>query len=376
MEHTVDKTELKIENVIALFHREAPLACRVEEIRQEEKDARYVAYLDFPEGKFVLKLAANGFTTAARVEGWARLIAAYGEMGCYSPAMRKSLQGNYAERIQHAGRTFVAWEEEYAKYPFPAQVEHRPVNGAGSRYVYQDEAIAFYGRVAQARLKGGWGSSGWVRLAPFGADEETDEIMGCVAEFDGLVKALAPQFMGRWEKVLGRFHENRKALGRIYPKLPTSVFQGDWGSQNLLVDESGHFKGMIDYNLAGEDTALNMCISMSLFGFGDPTDMAERMWEGANPPGALPWMNARADGLRTETMLEKIRLFGRHYAFSPLEAEAAPLLYRYIVPIEYTQISALRENSADRGKLSELFDFMEHALTREDIDFKGAMLGC
>ncbi len=51
--------------------------------------------------------------------------------------------------------------------------------------------------------------------------------------------------------------DNRNELEQIYFKLPTSVFQADLNSTNLLLDDNGRFAGVFDFNLCGRDVFLN-----------------------------------------------------------------------------------------------------------------------
>ena len=39
---------LKIEEIIALFHAKKPRAYKIEEIRNQETDSRWMIYVDFP----------------------------------------------------------------------------------------------------------------------------------------------------------------------------------------------------------------------------------------------------------------------------------------------------------------------------------------
>lgn len=170
------------------------------------------------------------------------------------------------------------------------------MNTEGSRYTYQDEVIAFFGKVGQKHLKGTWGKSGWVRLEPFGTDQKADEITRCVQTFSDLVKSKAPYLMERWQKILRLFEQNCDSLKKVYDKLATPVFQADWGENNLLIDDGGHFRGIIDDNLAGEDAVLNIFMAMGLFGFGhlEPVE---------NDPQALPYLNEKTQNSNIEMML-------------------------------------------------------------------------
>lgn len=134
-----------------------------------------------------------------------------------------------------------------------------------------------------------------------------------------------------------------------------------------MIDDGGHFRGIIDDNLAGEDAVLNIFMAMGLFGFGhlEPVE---------NDPQALPYLNEKTQNSNIEMMLDTFRALRKYHTFSEIEAETALLLYKYIVPIEYAEISAFEDNVGDDRKINLSFDFIEHELSGEDIDFRGALL--
>ena len=359
---------MEIQDIIRLFHKETPLRSRLREIRLEQHDSRWTLQVDFPKASYMIKLAANGFTTEARVSRWNDIINAYRQMGYYSPALLPSMYGRFAEKVVFRSKPCIVWEEEFAAFPLRETLDQSVYTGADGRYVYHDEVFAFLGKVAEKRFSFFPYPSGWARFVPFEADATTDEVMECVQTLDALVRTRAPQFLARWEQILLLFHENRKKLEAIYGGLPTSVFQADTIGNNLLLDATGHFKGVIDYNLAGEDTALNMFLSMILFGY---SYHRKRI----HAPGLLNGLNRETQGSIERIVLETLSYLRGFYRFSPLEAKAAPLLYQYISSIEYAEISAFKQHADDTAKLSLLFDFMESQLSNHSIPFEDAMLG-
>lgn len=359
-------TNYGIGDIIALFHSNKPISHELKEIRMQEDDSRWIIYVNFADEKYVIKIAANNFTTPERINAWVGLIAEYGEMGYYSPAMMLSRNGNYAERVTFMGKQCVIWEEEFAKYNFQDDLDKSVYMGADNRPVYFNEVIEFIGRIAQKHFSGFPGKSGYARLEPWVQEDITDEVTECVRELDKLVKSKAAHFTERWQELLKLWEKNRDELQKIYGSLPTSVFQADWNDSNLLLDGGGHFKGFIDYNLAGEDTCLNMMLSMIIFGYTyghfELNDMNEHT-------------RCLVKDWFIDVMLENLREFRKYYDFNETEAVAAPMLYKYIITIYYMEIDAFNKNVGDDGKLNVLFDLIERELTREDIDFRGAMLG-
>ncbi len=355
----------EINKMIAFFHTEEPSSCQSEDIWTEEEDSRTVIYVEYPEGKFVIKAAANSFTTTERVTGWVEMIENYREMGYYCPMLMKSCNGNYAEVLEVQGKTFVVWEEEFAKYFLPKDVKDKPKTPDGKLFVYEKELWEFVAKVGQKHYINTWGDSLYVRLVPvFG--EKTDEVTECVEKFEALIKEKAPKFENRLEKVMELYRENEEKLRKIYFDLPTSVFQADTWDDNLLLDEEGHFRGILDYNLSGKDTMINMAFEAGWYGSRGVQwpEEDESVVHGLNRKNRDAWL---------ASFMVALREFREYYDFTDAEIEAMTLLYRYIL-IYYDVNEAVEKHIGDEGKMNLIFDFLEDELTREDIDFRGAML--
>ena len=316
----------------------------------------------------MLKLASNSFTTPERMSGWAAIIREYRKMGCYSPAIIESLSGRLAEMVIWEGRPCVAWEEEFAEGKPADAPDACLVREADGKYAYHDQALAFLAKVGQRHLNNFPWKSGWVRLEPFADHETADEVTQCVGRFDRMVRDRAPGLIPRWLKIRRLFADNKRALEKVYYALPTSVFQGDSMGSNLLLDEKGGFNGLIDYNLAGKDTVVNMFLSTVLYGYSYHVKVDA-------DPDELFGLSQNRQNAILRNFLEALRYLGNFYTFSALEAKAAPLLYKYIVAVEYKVIQAFEACGQDVRKQAMVLDYMEHVLLQENMDFAEAMLG-
>lgn len=358
---------MTIENIIALFHDEKPVNYTLETIRTDAIDSRWVVTVECENEKYMLKIASNSFTTEERISGWARMIDEFTKLGYYSPAIRESLNGKCVERVTYEGINCVVWEEKFEKFNLHDNMDKSVHTAADGKHVYHDEVLGFLAKVGQMHYDFFTYPSAWVRFEPFSPDDETDEITECVETFNGLVKEKAPEFSEQWNRILTLFEENQKKLEAIYGELPTSVFQADEAGSNLILDDAGHFVGVIDYNIAGKEVVINRFLTAVLYGLSD-----HRKWE---PDGqGLPGLNEET----LESLLCIIRdAFGtlrEHYRFTETEVIALPLLFKYIYPIEYTQIDALGKYAEEPEKLQMLFDYIEYVLRKEDIDLRDAML--
>ncbi len=325
-----------------------------------EADDRAAATVTAGDGaRYVLKLASNAFTHPRRIEGWTSLIRTARAMGVYMPALIPSLAGRIAETREIDGRPFVVWAEEFAPYPLAETQEEYGTDGYREKDAarpkspdgcpaWQTELIRFNAKLAAARLPGGWGISGYARLAP-PEDAETDEAEETLLEAERQIREKHPALLSRWRTLRAHWEENRDALASLYPRLPTSVFQADWNDTNVLLSEDGHFAGLIDYNLAGEDTALNMALSIGYYRFN-----------ATNP-------------LTAEAHAQKVlRIFGEERAWNDDEIAAAPLLWKYLNAVWWGEAEDL-EKAADDCEAARVLDRIEERLT-ESVDFRDAMI--
>lgn len=344
---------------IRLFHRRDPESAVLMDESHRENDSRAAYLIEDGGTKTVLKLAANGFTTPRRAEGWAGLIRETRERGVWSPALLPSLYGRLAEIMEADGIRYVVWEEEFAPYhlamgrnedpeAYRARDAARPRSSDGARPAWQEELILFYADLGAAHLGGDWGSSLYVRLeAPEG--EETDEVEECVLLFEGDLLKRFPALADRWGEIRRRWEGIRDALAEVYPRLPASVFQADWNDSNVLLTADGHFAGLIDYNLAGEDKVLNMAMSIGTYGFcsgGGGGDDAGRA-------------------------ADVLSLFASRYDWNGDERAAAPLLWHYLNDLYWSEVQDL-EKARTEDEAAAVLDRVEKSMDRS-VSFEDAM---
>ena len=82
--------------------------------------------------------------------------------------------------------------------------------------------------------------------------------MECALEFKEIIEGQFPQYRERFQRIWSGFLANRSALEQIYGQLPVSVFQADLNATNILLDDEMRFAGVLDFNLCGRDTVLNV----------------------------------------------------------------------------------------------------------------------
>lgn len=136
--------------------------------------------------------------------------------------------------------------------------------------------------------------------------------------------------------------KNRAELQEIYHQLPTSVFQADLNSSNILIDEKGSFVGVYDFNLSGKDVLLNYLIREMNW----PDDDEEEL----------------------NLIKSAIKIVESVYTFSMIEKYAALMLYRCIKPLWWTRVQRLKKAANDYSAIQECLDKVESMLTR-NVDF-------
>ena len=117
--------------------------------------------------------------------------------------------------------------------------------------------------------------------------------------------------------------------------MPSSVFQADLNPTNLLVDENGAFVGVFDFNLCGRDVFLNYLFREIHFQYDD------------------------------QYLLETLQKIAHVYCFSSLEIQAAPLLYRCVKPLWFTEIEKLKEAGIEETFIQACLDQTEELQTKE-----------
>lgn len=357
--------EAKICEVISLYRKDAPIEYYTVDTSHGEDDFRQAIFVEWPDWKIVIKIASNGFTTLHRVEGWYNTIIAYREMGYYCPVIVPTLRGNVAAELTIDGKPCVVYAEEFSAMKTAEQwgkAVYRPYD----RYVFHDDVFRFLGKVGSKHLTTADFPSGYCILEEFSPGEQ-EEIFSNAIEVKEIL-GFIPQYKDRVAAIWQAYLENKAKLEKIYPMLPTSVFQADPNWCNVLLNEQHRFVGLLDFNLCGRDTVMNVLFRDAFTWFYE--DVFYYVPEGLKYSDVfyLPEMNGRA----LESLFRNIRLTKETYAFSKEEVEAASLIYRYIRPLSWVVRNCLSNNKDDASVVEAVLDWIEQEQHRE-IDFSAVM---
>ncbi len=292
--------------------------------------------------KVVLKIVSNDFTFPEKIRMWQRTVEEYRDLGYYCPRIIGDKTGEFP-MIDFSGRRCVVYAEEFSRY---RTLEDRMTKDAehASTRVYASDIWRMTAKIAEKRLNYTAYPSAYCLFERFCPSDETDEVTWNALEWKKLADALPGSFSGQVQRIWTRWNENRDALRPLYKKLPTSVFQADLNATNLLIDENGAFKGVMDFNLCGKEVFLNYLMRENYDDFEEELDLIR----------------------------EALRISSAYYAFSEDEKRVALPLYRCLKPLWYTRVEDLEEAGDDEAKIREILNRIEQFQTAE-IDFTSCM---
>lgn len=335
----------EMRDIFRLFLDEEPVSAKVIETSRGEEDFRNAVIVETAEGnKYVLKITANDFTYDARIRVWKRTIEEYRALGYYCPMIYSDKTGGFPT-VLYEGRECVAYVEEFAKYK---TVEDRAGAGVSGQPTdcepYFDDLWAMTAKIAAKKFQYSEFPSAYCLFELFCPSDEIDEVLENALEWKKTADELPADFAEQVARIWKLWSDNREALRKPYSKLPTSVFQADLNSTNLLVDENGKFVGVCDFNLCGRDVFLNYLMRENFDGFEEEIEEIRRA----------------------------LTVASRYYKFSEEEKAIALPLYRCLKPLWYIRVEELRGAGEDRVAVKRCLDRVEHYLTA-DIDFASYM---
>ena len=334
--NTTETYDFQLTKILELFFDEPLIEYEIKNTSFGESDFREAVFLTLASGeRYVLKFADNAFTFPDKIIVWMQCAKAYRKLGYYTPAILPSKTGDFPI-VRYKDRDCVVYAEEFAKYQIADEI------GKGITSVsYANDALIMTAKIAASRLDFSEYPSGFCLFEPFSPSDQMDEVMDNALEWKRHAETLPAEYQPQVKRIWNRWIENRTALETIYKELPTSVFQADLNTSNILLDEQGCFAGVFDFNLCGRDVFLNY-LFREIF-CGDNKDELQRIF----------------------TALQTV---SPYYHFSDLEKEAAPLLYRCLKPLWYTRIQQLKEAGTDCAAIQARLDQTEWMQTAE-IDF-------
>lgn len=333
-----------IRDVFSRFFSGVPVRAETVDTSRGDSDFRKTVIVTTDAGdRAVLKMAANDFTFPDKIRMWQRTAEEYRKLGYYCPRILSDRNGGFPT-VTVEGRTCVAYAEEFSRF---RSLEDRAAEGGGpgaDSSAYAEDIWTMTAKIAAKRLDYTDYPSAYCLFETFCPSDTADEVTENALAWKQAADALPEEFSARAQRIWARWCANKAALRTVYGRLPTSVFQADLNATNLLIDETGAFRGLMDFNLCGKDVFLNYLMRENYDAFEKEIGMIRAA----------------------------LRIASRHYAFSAEEKRAALPLYRCLKPLWYNRVEALGAAGNDRERIRRCLDQVEYYQTA-DIDFVSDM---
>jgi len=354
---------MTLEEVFGLFADEQPTEYEIKNTSHGEGDFREAVIAKWEAGvlppelgdRMVLKLADNGFTTPQRILLWERLAEEYRRRGYWCPRFLRTRAGEFPF-LEYKGRRCLVYGEEFAPFPTADRFDPAVISPNG-RFTYLDDLLRMNAEIAAAHFDFTDLPSGWVLFGIFDPMDTEDEVMEDAHAWLACAEKLPEANQTQVRRIWDRWMKNRAYLQKEYHRLPTSVFQADLNSTNILLDENGSFAGIMDFNIAGRETFLNYLFREVPYIYGKRTSQPE--------PNAAP------EDDRLARIFYALKVVKERYTFSEAEKELALPLYRCLCPLWYTDVERLKA-AKNEEELQAALDDAERLQTME-IDFRAYM---
>ncbi|WP_295151857.1 hypothetical protein [uncultured Ruminococcus sp.] len=337
----------EISNIFGMFFDDNLISCQVINTSRGDSDLRETIIAKTSSGsKRVIKLADNDFTFPDKIKMWQRTVSEYLALGYYCPKILCDKAGGFPF-VEYKGHKCVAYAEEYSLYD---SIEDRS-SGESDRVgpisdSYKKDIWRMTAKVAAKCFDYTEYPSAYCLFEKFCPSDKCDEVLENALNWKECADTLPDEFSGQVQRIWCLWTDNRAELEKVYKKLPASVFQADLNATNILVDESGKFVGVYDFNLCGKDVFLNYLMREN---YGD--------------------FEAEIESIRNA-----LKISSKYYHFSDIEKDTALMLYRCLKPLWYTAVEKLKglKLKGDNAAIKAFLDQTEYYLTA-DIDLKAYM---
>ena len=340
---SLDLENQELIKIFQLFFDDLPYLYEIKNTSRDDTDFREAIIAEWSSGeKFVIKLSDNDFTFPEKIETWKRCVEEYQKLGYYCPTIYSSKNRDFPI-VTYKGHNCVVYVEEFCKYSI---ANERLMDGSNKKMPFDikwlDSAWIMTAKAAAKQFDFCNYPSGYCLFETFCPSEEMDEVLENAIEWKKYADNLPERFQTQVQKIWERWGNNRNELEQIYHKLPTSVFQADLNPTNLLLDANNEFVGVFDFNLCGRDVFLNYLFREIHWRYDDTY------------------------------LLETLKKVSQIYNFSDLEIQVAPLLYRCLKPLWYTEVISLKKAGNNRKAIQKCLDKTEKLQTI-NLPFKAYM---
>ena len=223
-----------------------------------EQDIRLNYIVDL---KYVLRFCNAPDMTEARLQGLNRLVGRYRALDIQCPLFISHPDGLYL----HSRNGLQYYLSEYLDLPLAKDADisdearlDREVTESVARFAETYRNVDLLDTAGMYSL---------FDLSPFDKEQGIDEKE---QNFNALIDCLNRlQREDVAAKLRQRHQAVRERLRAIYRSLPRCVFQGDENYSNVLIDSQQHFRGFIDFNLAGTEVIVNQLANLAGFDYDE-----------------------------------------------------------------------------------------------------------
>ena len=300
-------SETDIKQMLSRYGIGSFCECKEIDSSRDENDIRWNYIID---KKYVLRYNSANVMTEGRIQEINALVGRYMAEGIKCPKYILSQSGSFVQQwnlmhcylSEYLDDTLASERESCGEEPWWEEMK--------------DFTAAFAQKYKNVGISDTMSMYSLFELCPYDKEVGIDEKQDNLNELLEAINILGDAPLAK--KLADKNTAVRGELQGFYAQLPRCVFQGDENSSNVLVDNEGHFVGLIDFNMSGTDVVVNYLANIVGFDTdgqdflaGEPEKILEEMLAGYR------------NGLR--------RLFTKYQATETERRAAA--LYAYIVLI-------------------------------------------
>ena len=247
MKERIQPSKDEIKSLMSTFGVESVSETELIDSSHGDNDIRWNTIID---KRYVLRFCNAPEMTDARMEDLNRLIARYRAFGLRCPAFHRAKDGGFFR----PWNDLLVYLSDYIDLPLADNKEGAEADAL------RDEVVCliaeFMERYRDVDLSPTMGMYSLFDLNPYDVPEGIDEKQQNMNTLCGALRKIGQDALA--EKLEAKNRAVRAYLLPIYRDLPHCVTQGDENFSNVLLDEQGHFAGLIDFNLAGTDVCVNL----------------------------------------------------------------------------------------------------------------------
>ncbi|MDA3731872.1 phosphotransferase [Niameybacter massiliensis] len=246
----------EIKDICDKFDIECNQISDVIDTSRSEEDRRYNYKIN---NSYFLKINNSKAINEVFLEDIMNLTLRYKEIGVYCPSLIKDESGKLVYFYEKEDIHYACYVEECAPYKVYSS------KGNTIDYTFKKAVVGHLGKLARlfsninlSQTKSMWSL---IELGPFDIDRDEKQ-----ENFDTLVNALKKcQEDILTEKLIIANQQIRKQIEKFLEQLPRCVYQGDLNESNILVDDEGVFKGIIDFNMFGTEVNINCFLNETMY---------------------------------------------------------------------------------------------------------------